>query len=146
MLSTPYARPIFLHVPAIDPCRRIEIALLVPATFYALFVQIDDAARIGLQVWALLAWLWCFAKERQWVGARTIARLIWRPDAGWFVILGDGGEYPAEIRPATRVFVRLSILSLKIRGIGSFSLVIWPRMVQHNAGRRLRVVLRLAND
>ena len=145
MLSTPFARPIYLHGPETDPRRRIEIALLALATVYVLFAQIDETARLGLQAWALLTWCWCLAREKRWVGARPVSHAVWRPDSGWLVDPGDGVEYPAEVRAATRVFVRFTILSLKISDMGSCSLFVWPGMIEHNAMRRLRVVLRLGN-
>ena len=145
MLSTPFTHPIFLPVPESDPRHRIEIALLALATIYVLFAQIDAAARLGLQVWALLAWCWCFGKERRWLGIQGASRAVWQPGSGWSVAFADGTEYPAEVRAATRVFVRFIVLSLHIKELGSFGLIVWPGLIKHNAQRRLRVVLRLGN-
>ncbi len=145
MLSTPFARPIFLHGPETDPRRRIEIAVLGLATSYVLFAQIDAAARLGLQAWALLSWCWCFARERRWFGARPVSHAVWRLDSGWFVDPGDGTEYPAEVRAATRVFVGFTLLSLKIKKMGSYRFFVRLGLIEHNALRRLRVVLRLGN-
>jgi hypothetical protein len=146
MLSTPFARPIFLRIPDVDPRHRIEIALLFVATAYVLLVRVDDVAKFGLQVWALLAWCWCLARERQCLGRRFISRVVWRPDAGWFADLRDGRECPAELKSTTRVFVKFSIVSLNIKGVGSVSLIVWPGMIEHSAYRRLRVILRLGDD
>jgi len=125
--------------------RGIDVGLLALASTYVLIVQVSEQMRQFLLIWAFVAWLWLFVSGRQRTGSTSLSYATWRPGCGWFLVLEDGSEYPARVGRSTRVFSRLIVLSLEVKGLRLGNLILWPDSIEHNVLRRLRVVLRLAD-